>query len=116
MQVKGEQVWKRYGELLQEVGDTPVEEPTQVRDDTKQPPVEESDSFPVTPDTVDGTATQPSDAQLDSPELSSSQTATSPVTNQPTAVPHRFPRRIYRSPKRYRTRLLFCRLLLYVCT
>ena len=66
-------------------------------------PVEESDSFPVTPDTVDGTATQLSDVQMDSPELSSSQTATSPVTNQPTAVPHHYPRRIHRPPKRYRT-------------
>ena len=114
--MKGEQVWKRHSELLREVGDTPVEGPTQVRDDTKQTPVEESDLFPVTPDTVDGTATQPSDAQLDYPELFSSQTATSPVTNQPTAVPHRCPRRIHRPPKRYHIRLLFCRLLLYVCT
>lgn len=103
VQVKGEQVWKRHVEHLQEVGDTPVEEPTRDRDDTNQPPVDESDSFPVTPDTVGDTATQPSDAQLDSPELSSSQTATSPVTNQPTEVPHRYPRRIHRPPKRYRT-------------
>ena len=102
VQVKGEQVWKRHIEHLRQVGDTPVEEPTRVSDNN-QPPVKESDLFPVTPDTVDGTTTQPSGAQLDSPELSSSQTATSPATNQPTTVPHRYPHRIHRPPKCYHT-------------
>ena len=75
VQVKGEQVWKRHIEHLREVGDTPVEEPIETRSDTDQP------LLAATSDTEGNATTQPSDAQLDSPEQSSSETSTSPVTN-----------------------------------
>jgi len=102
VQVKGEQVWKRHIEHLREVGDTPVEEPIGTRSATDQPPLDESESFPATSDTEGNATTQPSEAQLDSPEQSSSETSTSPVTNQPTVATRRYPHRIRRPPKRYR--------------
>ena len=95
VQVKGEQVWKRHIEHLREVGDTPVEEQTEPRSDD-QIPIDESVSFPVTPDVEGDATTRPTDVQSNSPEPSPSQ------TSQPTAVSHRYPCRICRPPKRYR--------------
>ena len=47
IQVKGEQVWKRYTEHLQEVGDRPVEEQPETRIDDRTP-IDKSESFSVT--------------------------------------------------------------------
>ena len=99
VQVKGGQVWKRHIEQLREVGDTPVgdipvEEPP--NQNTDQPPIDE-ESYPFTSE-ASGT-TQPPDEQLNPSELPASRT----VTNQSTQVPHRYPKRVRRPPKRYRT-------------
>ena len=99
VQVEGGQVWKRHIEHLREVGDTPVgdipveEIPNQ---NTDQPPIDE-ESYPFTSE-ASGT-TQPPDEQLNPSELPASRT----VTNQSTQVPHRYPKRVRRPPKRYRT-------------
>ena len=87
--MKGEKVWKRHIEHLREVGDTSVEEQTETRSDD-QIPIDESESYPVTSDVEADTTSQP---QSNPSELSSSQ------TNQPTAVSHRYPRRIRKPPK-----------------
>ena len=95
VQVKGEQVWKRHIEHLREMGDTPVEEQTEPRSDD-QIPIDESESFPVTSDVEGDATTHPTDVQSNSSGPSPSQ------TSQPTAVSHRYLRRIRRPPKRYR--------------
>ena len=52
VQVKGEQTWKRHIEHLREVGDTPVEQTVEPKSSTDLPPIDESESFPVTSDPV----------------------------------------------------------------
>ena len=86
-------MWRRHIEQLREVGDTPVEEPP--NQSTDQQPIDE-ETFPITSEA--SSTTQPPDEQLN-PSESSSQT----VTNQPTSVPHRYPKRFRRPPIRYRT-------------
>ena len=74
------------------VGDIPVEEPP--NQGTDQTPIDE-ESFPITSE-VSGT-TQPPDEQLSPSESPASEI----VTNQPTSVPHRYPKRLRRPPKCY---------------
>ena len=76
------------------VGDIPVEEPP--NQNTDQPPIDK-ESYPFPPE-ASGT-TQPPDEQLNPSELPTSRT----VTNQSTPVPHRYPKRLRRPPKRHRT-------------
>ena len=88
MQVRGEQVWKRHIEHLQEMGDTPVgdilvEEIPNHGTDQKSI---DDESFPITSEA--SSTTQPPDEQLNPSESPASET----VTNQPTSIPHCYPK------------------------
>ena len=76
------------------MSDIPVEEPP--NQSTDQTPIDD-ESFPITSE-ASGT-TQPPDEQLNPSESNASET----VMNQPTSVPHRYPKRFRRPPKRYCT-------------
>ena len=98
VQVKGEQTWKRHVEHLREVGDTPLKEIVDAKSSIDPTIIDEPESFP---NVESNSTTQPVDTQLDSPEPTSSQISTTPVTNQSPTVSHRYPRRIRGPPKRY---------------
>jgi len=92
VQVRGEQAWKRHIDHLREVGDTPLEQPTEQISNDNSPPVDESFPIPSQPE-----------VQTDSTEPSSSQIPIPNVDNQPTAVTHCYPCRKRQPPKRFRT-------------
>ena len=84
------------------MGDTPVEQRVEPKSSTDLPPIDESESFPVTSDVVEASnATQrsevPTTSQVSSPHI------TPNTYSQQTAVTHHYPRRRHQPPERYRT-------------